>query len=379
MHKIKINKLVDSPLEFELYDESEEETSNNKKRRDDNEILNSFLDLSSSYKKDKGSTTKKKKKKDKKKKDKKKKKGKVMDLSSLDIFGEEKSEEEKQKMRESDDFYSKRFNTSLVLLTNLLKEVNDETVVTREYLDNMRSGRIKASPMSISSQTSNVISLAGTRLSIIKEITAVNSKISDLELKKIANDVKNDKGKDAETNNALIIDKMFDKIISQGSTLPNIDFEEEIEDNVDEPEDGKKKKKKKKGKPSGKSLEERLRELEESGDIEYTDSEKAFKYEKDGVQIVIYKNINNNRWKFVALNSEGDELYDYPLPNKKSIGKVKFDMETETATDGLNRTYKLIMVDAFEDDEYSIDGERSFDLDDEDYEDADYEDTDYEG
>ena len=59
-------------------------------------------------------------------------------------------------------------------------------------------------------------------------------------------------------------------------------------------------------------------------------------------------------------------LFDYPLPNKKSIGKVKFDMEKLVAKDGLNRQYDVIQVDSFDDnDDYLTEKDNYLDEDDE--------------
>ena len=245
-----------------------------------------------------------------------------------------------------------------------MKEIHDTTTDAKEFLDVMKKGKIRCSPTSIATQTSVISNLLSTKLSTIKEITAVNSKISELELKKMAADNKNGEksGKAIEKDNNLIIDKIFTDILKTDSHIgPEYDDEDDIDKYLSS--DSNKKNK-------NKSIEDRIKELEESGDIEFTDTELAFKYESEDVRIVIYKNMNNNRWKFEALNADGEELYDYPLPDKKKIGKVKFDMEKLIATDGLNRTYEVIPVDEFDDsDDYLNKYTREDFDDDEDYDD----------
>lgn len=358
MHKIKINRLVDSPLDYYDEDEIKRDESN------DLDILNSFISLSNTAK-EHAKPKKKKDKSKKKKKDKsKKKKAKgIYDLSSLDLFDDETDSETKAKKKEADDFYEYRFNGSLVLLTNLMQEINNSTLDARDFLERMKKGRIKASPTAIATQTANVTSLLGTKLSTIKEITAVNSKISELELKKATTSARENKGKeDVENNTNLLMDRMFDKLMNSSA---NAKIGPEYDDDFDDDDVLVTTKDKSKKKSIDKSIDERIRELEEAGEIEFTDSELAFKYENEGVHIVVKKNINNNRWKFEARNSDGDELYDYPLPNKKSIGKMTFDMEQCIAKDGLNRTYQIIPVETLDDDEYSLDGIRRYDVDDE--------------
>lgn len=334
---LKLYKIKNNDSEFpnieDLYDDSDEEDNK------DNDIMNKLLSLSTpSSKKDE----KKKKKKDKKKKkkDKKKKKEEHLDLSTLNIFEDESEEAKalKKKKKESDDFYEYRFNSSLVLLGNLMDEVNKSMQDSRKMIDDMRSGKIRSSPMAITSQMGNHSSLLNTKLSVIKEITAVNSKISDLEIKKRAADEKSNGNKDAELNNKFIIDKVFDKVMS-GDTLETI------------VETKKERKKKKRSKQEiDDALNERLDELEASGDISFTETENAFKYENDGARVIVEKNVNNNRWRFVAINDDGDELYDYPLPNKRSVGRLTFDETNMLAKDKVGQLYDLHFVESFDDD-----------------------------
>ncbi len=187
MHVIKINKLVDTPIE----------SYRSKTNDDDMEILNGFLNLSSN------NINKKKSKKKKKKKKKGKKKKNInkigdIDIDKLNLFDDDNDEnkEKKKKKKNSENYYEERFNGSLILLTNLMKEINKTSIDANEYLDKILKGKIKASPTAIATQTATVNSLFSTKLSTIKEITAINSKISDLELKRAAAEGKDKSKKD---------------------------------------------------------------------------------------------------------------------------------------------------------------------------------------
>lgn len=334
-------------------DETEEKEENykvhnNLSKTTDDDILKGFLSINPMQLSINDSNSKKEKKKDKKKKKKKKKNKKdneIRGFEDLHLFDNEKiSPEEKKKQKENDDFYEYRFRGSLKLLTNLMQEINISTKDARDYLEKMKSGKVKASPNSITNQTSCISTLLANKLSTIKEITAVNSKISELELKKAAALEKSGKGKqDEEMNQKLLIDKMFDKILDSDATnIPEINdsYDELLSDGSKESEEF-----------IEKSIDERIQELEDSGELEFTETERAFKYEKDNVRVCVKKNINNNRWEFVALNEDGDELFDYPLPNKKSIGRMKFDMDELKATDSMKREYDIIPVDSLNPDD----------------------------
>lgn len=334
IRKIKISRIVDSPLDTDYDDEPSSM---------DMEIMNRMLQLSNPLSKDdnKKKDKKKKKKKDKKKKGKKKDKDKKdsgkLDIANLNIFDDEigPDGEKKKKSKDDEDYYETRYSGSLVLLGNLLQEVNGDRALSRKYLKDMMTGRVKASPMAISTQMSNNSNLLSTKLSIIKEINTVNTKISDLELKKVATDLRSGKGKESEQMNAKqVMDGLFDRLMNVDE-LPT-DFE-----NIS------------KKMPSGKipdddiDIDERIRQLEAEGELEFNDSEKSFKYERSKVDIAIEKNKNNGHWRFVALDADGDELFDYPLPNKRSVGGVTFDDQKMTAKDKLGNMYDVLLVNSF--------------------------------
>ena len=123
MHVIKINKLVDTPIE----------SYRSKTNDDDMEILNGFLNLSSN------NINKKKSKKKKKKKKKGKKKKNInkigdIDIDKLNLFDDDNDEnkEKKKKKKNSENYYEERFNGSLILLTNLMKEINKTSIDANE-------------------------------------------------------------------------------------------------------------------------------------------------------------------------------------------------------------------------------------------------------
>lgn len=336
MRKVKVRRIVDSPLE------------DKKNTMDDRDLqlLSDFISLSLPKNKDKDDDKKDKKKKkkkdkDKKKKDKKDKKKKLkknkMDLSALNIYEEDDEEEAKK----NDEFYQYRFRGSLILLKDILKEIDDNIFDNKKFLEDLKQGkigdiRVKLSPMTISNQMSNVSGLISTKLNVVKQITDINKVISDFELKKATADGKEKKDESKEQNSKLIMDKMFDSLI-----------------NFDMPEDPTitKKKKEKKEKKKNKddeydNIDDRIDALIESGEMELTDNEQAFKYEADGgVEIAIEKSLNTGKWNFIALNGDGDEVGDYPLPSKSNVGTVKFSENGETAKDSLGQKYNVYLIE----------------------------------
>lgn len=313
------------------------------------DLLNDLIG-GSSFNKDKKS---KKKKKDKeKKKDKKKKKKKKSLLKKglgIDIYDE--SIVKKPVGKNDEDFYSKRFSTSLVLLKDMLHDTNEVLGDSREMLSNFKKTSQRGSFTAITNQTNNVATLLNTKLNIIKEITTVNTKISDLELKKAKEMV--DKTKEEDMDDNYLFDKMFGKILSS-EVLPNektkkkkkksskkdaedyLELENAMEedltpeqdyfDSYDDIED---------------AIEKRVKKLEKEGKIEFSDNENAFKYENEEVEVCIKYNEQTQRWTFMAYDSTGHEIDDYPVPTKTSAGNVKLDHKKCTGRDSLGNIYPI--------------------------------------
>lgn len=334
---IKVKRLIDSPLDnYEPANMTDI----------DLEIISSLvsLDKKKSKKSKDKDESKKKKDKDKKKKDKKKDKKKKKDkekikkpkmhIDALDIYGED----EENRREELDKLYQSRFSSSLLLLTDILKETNDTILENKKFLNELKKGfigdiRVKLSPMAISTQSNSISQLINTKLATVKQITDVNKAISDLELKKLSNDQKvkaADKSIEVQ-DSRILLDKVFDDLI-------NFDMPEDP--NVDKKKEKKKKKKKDK---EYDSIDDRIDDLIKDGEIEFTDTENALKYEKDGgVEIAIRMNRNDESdWEFVALNPDGEEVFDYPLPRKSIVGTMKFDDEYITAKDMLGEKYNV--------------------------------------
>lgn len=317
-HIVEVYRKIKSPFDDIINEEDEEENIST-----DAEILKSLITN--------GGNDKKKKDKKKKKKKKKKKNKLTEKLKDFDIFEEEK-EKVKKKSKDDDDFYEARFNGSLILLANLMTETNEATIRGKDYLEKLESGKVRTSPMAITNQMSNINSLLSTKLSIIKEINAVNKQISELELKKSAAVEKSGKNKEAEEQNSkFVIDKMFDRLMDNDIPVPKSD---------------RAKSKKDKKKDISKDIDKRIKELEDEGEIEFSDTERAFKYENENVTVAIKKCKSNGHWCFAAYTEDGDEIEDYPVLDKKNVGKVKFDDDKLIATDKLGNTYDVILVDS---------------------------------
>lgn len=302
---------------------------------------------------------KKKKEKPKKKKGEKKRKSAMSTLYEMsgtnrDIFGDggggtpvptPKAD------KSAEDFYEQRFDGSIMMLRDLLKNINHMTEDGQAFLDMLKkTPHYRGYLTAITNQTSNLASLVNTKLSIVKEITSVNKSISDLELKRAAREAKEGNGAGgAGASDEFLINQAFAQLMD--ADTPTVTT--------------KKKKKKKKleedpgfnfGIPEDElaieDLEEddfdemidvRFDQLVDSKDIILTDNEEAFHYEGDtGVRIVIRKWLPSERWEFEAVDGSGEVLDDYPLPDKNSVGRIQFDKDKGIARDRLGTVYEVM-------------------------------------
>lgn len=76
--------------------------------------------------------------------------------------------------------------------------------------------------------------------------------------------------------------------------------------------------------------------------------DRLIEHEADGVVIKIKRWTDSitgdSEYEFVAINKFGDEVIDYEVPNKKKVMPIKFNDDTNTASDNFGRTYSVIDV-----------------------------------
>lgn len=379
--------------------DSDEEHEERKKKKKDiyqesnaadldvlDELINGSYYNKKSYEKKMKKDKKKEKKKNKKKEKKAKNKGKgMLDLdevvdSDLNQYGQFKKKVE----RESDEFYEARFNSSLILLREVLQQVNDQIATTDLSLEDLKNSRARGSQTAMTAQTSNMASFLNLKLNVIKEITGINKTVSDFELKRL----KELGGADANgANEDYMMNEILKKVMNDDS-IGASDSKPKKKKKKDKKEEKKEKKSKKDLEDAeyvnsiitGETeysyddddeefgyvddeddddyevddeeidslLDDRIDELIEDGEIEFSETELAFKYEGN-VRIVIVKNPDNDRWRFAALDEDDEEIVDYPLPTKKAVGRVSFDREKGIAKDSLGKVYEIFYVDTHSD------------------------------
>lgn len=265
--------------------------------------------------------------------------------------------------KKSGDKIVEQFGPELTYLYDLLDEMN----IFGKDLDkqfNFISGS-KARGMSKTSNdlTQNIIANKKAKLDVVKEIATIKKTIEELKLKHENATIKRTGGEAGELSNEASAAMFMSNIMKVGRNT----FVEALEANdeqytydmdkalnalsSDQDNDWDEE-----NTPKSKSFDafyddDEMNELDDLIDARLdrenytsrTDSgDRYIMYETQQPTIMIKKCIDNGDWNFIAVNKDKQELAGYPLPEKETLGKMKFSADGNIATDKYGRTYKVV-------------------------------------
>jgi hypothetical protein len=232
------------------------------------------------------------------------------------------------------------YKEELDLLNQTLQEIEDLYEETKTHFDVVKNSRTKGSLSFVHLQTGNLISLKGSKFQILKEMVSIKKSIADFSIKQKAAD-------DKTNGDSKLIRDIMDALNNRDiHELKGVQFEDDF--NL--------------GGDIDSALDSRINSLEEEGKLEFTDNDKAAKYEKMGgtpselpsdeeeeeVPVTIQKTkvavrVKDKKWSFVAVNEFGEIVKNASVPDKKQykIKLMKMDGET-VAVDQDDRMYEVI-------------------------------------
>lgn len=321
-------------------------------------------------------------KSEKKKKKKKSKKSSIMKNSDWDIEnseedenkpnimdliedfhrrGEESEKEEDEKIikeqkgnyqkLKNDKTFKKDFAEELTILYNLLDESTKLSKDMEKDYNGLKGGKVRGISKYINDLGALVLNSKQSRLAIVKEITNIKKTIADLDLKlnKIEN---NGKGKEGESSPELYSAAYLKNILNYGRQ----DFINKCKGDIQDDSMDMVEKIRTYGlPPSDEEYDFYADEIEDrlsKSDYRSEESNKYIEYENRNVTISIKKCVDTGEWEFVALDKNNTQIYDYPLPSKRSAGRMKFSNDGRYATDSQGIMYNVIEYYLPEDDEY---------------------------
>lgn len=268
-----------------------------------------------------------------------------------EIFGEEEDEidgiigEQKRgyKSRKKEEGYKKEFAEELTLLYDLLDETKSFGVDLEKMYKGMTGGRTRGYSKYTNDLINSILQSKQSKLSILKEIANVKKTIVDLQLKESKNNSSGDDGNNVQSLAASYLSNIvktgrnnFVNALTEKNSLYDGDNPEiqEFVDNIgtDYSDD------------ELQNLNNMLDDDLEDNDSDYRSakSDIYIKYENQGVQINIARNIETGDWRFIAIDKFGSEITEYPLPDKQMVTPIKFNEECTFGTDKMGRSYKVI-------------------------------------
>lgn len=235
--------------------------------------------------------------------------------------------------------FKKEFADEIRLLYGLLDETSKFGKEIEKDIDRLRGSKVRGTSKYTNDLIASAISAKTAKLSIVKEIVSIKKSIADLTIKAES------KKKDAEgegMNSDRLASRFFKNILNNRrnyiDAIVSDDYENDAIQMLDEHGELPMK-----DDDAEKYWSEKLDER-----ISYTPNpdrssagDAYIKYENAGVEVFISRCIDTGEWELSAVDRDGNELDDYPLPTRRDLGKMKFSVDGQFATDDSGRIYKV--------------------------------------
>jgi hypothetical protein len=259
------------------------------------------------------------------------------------IIDEQKRSYEKRKKDENP--FKKEFAEELTLLYELLDDMNKLSKELDKKYKTLEGSKVRGVSKYTNDHVINMLSAKTSKLQIIKEINNLKKVIADLKIKQ---DGKINGGAAGSAESVdVLASKYFQNVLKFGRNNFVKEFggsgsRNEVDDDVDDLvlqiENNKAGYNPDEEEDFQRLIDERLDS--ENNPFRSNAGTKYIEHENRGVKIVIKRCIDTNDWEFIALDKDNIQVYDYPVPNRREVGKVKFN--DNYATDERGRSYKVI-------------------------------------
>jgi hypothetical protein len=269
---------------------------------------------------------------------------------------EEISKDQKKNYKKRESDFEKKFDEELTILYDLLEEVNKFGKSLEKKYHALEASKVRGISKYTNDLIVSILSSKASKLQIVKEIAAIKKTIQDLKFKaeKEARDKEGDISRDQIA--AAYLSRVFNNVgrnnFIQGAGGMGFAPRSQDDDDDDEVLEEIESRRGNSDYQRERIYDMILNRLENERD----DSVRSFyrapeadiylKYENEGINICVKRCIDDGSWQFIAVNRDGQEVPDYPLPKKKDVGSVKFSADGRRMTDGRGVTYKVIEYSA---------------------------------
>ena len=245
------------------------------------------------------------------------------------------------KYKEDENIYKKEFAEELAMLYDLLDEANKfNKKLTKKY-DSIEGNKAKGTSKYLNDLIESVLSSTTNRLQIIKEINSLKKNIQELKIKadgkyaKMGGDGSLEDDANSFFQNIMGVGR--NNFVSALNGEPDIHFSNPDYSNDDDIEYAN-------SLPDAQNaLHDMINErLENEGSSRSSEADLYIIYENLKPEIKILRNTMDNSWEVIAVDKDGQRIVNYPVPERKSLGKCKFSADGLWMTDAYGRSYKVI-------------------------------------
>lgn len=244
------------------------------------------------------------------------------------------------KLKDGDNILKKEFAEELTMLNDLLDEVNKFGKKLDKKYESMAGSKTKGVSKYTNDLIQSILATKSTKLQIVKELTSLKKNILDLQLKEGRRFGGEGEGDSAEYS----ANSYFKEIMRVGrnnfmealnDNTPSIQTEDDVPEEIEYAN---------KLSERNEMLDDHIAKRLEQETDRSDEANKYILYENLNVELKIKYNAVNDDWKIIAVGDNGNEILDYPIPDKKDLGKVKFSADHKYATDKFGRSYKVIEI-----------------------------------
>jgi hypothetical protein len=252
-----------------------------------------------------------------------------------------------EKRKKDENPFKKEFAEELTLLYDLLDEMNKFSKDLDKQYKSMQGSKVRGMSKYTNELVTNILSSKTNKLQVLKEINSLKKTIADLKIKM---DGKNGGAEGGAMNTDMLATQYFQQILRHGRgnfvqqqtgqsrQLDDEDDDGPVDELVAQIEKGKLGYNDSELADFNSLIEERLET--EQNHFRSENGSKYIQYENLGVKIKVKRCIDTGEWEFIAVDRDNQIVYDYPLPNKRDVGKMKFS--DTYATDERGRSYALV-------------------------------------
>ena len=252
-----------------------------------------------------------------------------------------KGKQSYNKYKEDENEYKKEFAEELAMLYDLLEETNKFSKKLNKKYDSIDGSKAKGSSKYLTELIESILGATTNKLQIIKEINSLKKNIQELKIKadgkyaKMGGDGSLEDDANSFFQNIMGVGR--NNFVSALNGEPDIHFSNPEYSNDDDIEYAN-------SLPDAQdALHDMINDrLESEGYVRSEEADKYIIYENLKPELRILRSAVDNSWEVIAVDKDEQRIIDYPVPDRKSLGRCKFSADGHWMTDAYGRSYKVI-------------------------------------